>query len=389
MANTRGHVRPRGDKWTAAVTLPKGADGKRRSKWLGSFPTRPAAQKAVTKALRELDTQAFNDSRGLTLAAYAERWFEQEAVACSWSLATIANYRKYWRLYAAPRVGKLPLDQVTPAVLRELNAELAQSGRADGKGGLDGRTVLHVHRLLANMLSGAVRDELLARNPAAAVRAPKAPPPHGVALSAEYTARLLAAAREHAPAWYVVILTALGTGLRRGEIVALRWEDVDLGRGVLHVRRAAAQVTGKLIYKAPKSDKGTRTVPLPAALVEELIRHKAQQATARLALGPGYTDHGLVFATRTGAPRSLASFSGSFRDFLVRVGLEHTTFHTLRHTYASTLLSVGVEMYLTSALMGHAGIGTTINVYGHLMGGEAQDAAERLDGALRKVVGGR
>jgi integrase len=388
MPRHRGHVRRRGNRWAAVINLPRGEDGRRRTKWIPASSEREA-HRILTKALRELDTQTFNDARGLTFGTYARRWLEEEPVTASWSPTTAVTYRAYLRLYLLPRLGAVKLDLVTPAHLRRLLADLATRGKKGGRAGLGRQTLVTVYRLVGNILAAAVRDELLARNPACAVEAPKAPPPHGQPLTAEMTRRLLAAAGEHGGGWFALLLTALGTGLRRGEIVALRWQEVDLDRGILAVTRAAVQIEGQVIYQAPKSVKGTRRLALPPVVREELVRHKARQAERRLACGGAYEDHDLVFPAANGRPRSLAGFSMGFTEFLKAHDLPHTTFHSLRHTYASQLLSGGVQMYLVSALMGHSSTATTTTIYGHLLGGEAEAAAAQLEGVLRKAVGGQ
>ena len=372
---TRGHVRQRGNKHTASVPLPKGADGERRTKWLGSFATKKQAQQAVTKALRELDTQAHSDARGTTFAAYAERYLREQAVLSAWSVTTAYDYQTVLRLYLLPHLGPLTLDAITPARLERLILDLSTQDGRRVKGGVSAQTLRNAWMLLSAIMNAAVRQRLLARSPLVEVPAPKAPRPRGVAHSVETLARVLAAAKGDGD-WYPLLLTALGTGLRLGEFLALTWEDVDLPRGVLSVSRAVTQIPGAVVTKGPKSDKGRRTVPLPP-----LVRTALQELRERRPDAPAVFLH-------HGKPYTLGQFWHAWSDFRRRHELPAVTMHSLRHTYASSLLSAGVSAYLVSHLMGHASITTTTLIYGHLLGGEAEGAAAALEGALQKVAGG-
>jgi integrase len=201
------------------------------------------------------------------------------------------------------------------------------------------RTVQMVHAVLRNAVEHAVREELVPRNVVKLVRVPA---PHyevGTGLSLAEARRLLAAVRgDRLQAVYVLALSA---GLRRGELLGLRWADVDLDGGELHVRQAVQRVGGELRFTEPKTRHSRRTIPLPALAVDALREHKARQAADRLAAGPGWRDSGLVFTTATGTgiePRNLNRHWYSLRT---RAGVPSVRFHDLRHTCVTLLLDAG------------------------------------------------
>lgn len=384
----RGHIRKRGDKWVVVVEVPSEKPGQRKQKWL-TVNTEKEAQRLLTKTLRELDTNAYSDSRGTTVADFMERWLADYATP-NCSEKTTQEYRKLIDGHVSPRLGKLLLEKVAPAGIQKFYAELLTKGRKDGRGGLSGRTCLHVHRVLHEAFGHAVLWQLLAINPFTRVEAPRAEkkrirPPDAVGV-----VELLEKAQTLAPTIYPIILAAICTGLRRAEVLALRWSDIDLDAGMLTVHQSASQVTGKLIFKAPKSETSRRSVALPSILTEELIRHRGRQANQKLEIGRAdYHDHDLIFAREDGMPRSPGSFSHMFAVFLKRAGLPPIRFHDLRHSYASQLIRQGVPLKTVSTLMGHSGISITADTYGHLLGGEEREAANILDAALRRAMEGR
>jgi integrase len=205
------------------------------------------------------------------------------------------------------------------------------------------------------------------------------------ALDETQTARLLSAAR--GTRLYVPIVLAIGTGMRRGEILAVRWRDADLVKGTLSVTQSLEQTAGNLRFKAPKTAKGRRVIALPSLVVDELVRHKGEQAQQRLLLGPGYQDCGLVVARADGSPVKPDRFTQEFLDLIRNHNLPRVRFHDLRHSHASQLFKQGVHPKIVSERLGHSTIGITLDTYSHLLPGMQEEAAERFDVALRAAMG--
>lgn len=182
-----------------------------------------------------------------------------------------------------------------------------------------------------------------------------------------------------------------GTGLRRGEILAARWSDVDLDTGVLHVRQALSRVRNRgngtrkthLEFHEPKTDSSRRTIPIPSDIIEELRHHKSRQAQERLLLGQAYQDHGLVFCEPDGRPIDPRTFTRRFDALLKQAGLPHFNFHSARHAYATIALELGESAKVVQSNLGHSKISTTLDTYSHVSLDLQRQAAARMNEALR------
>jgi integrase len=181
---------------------------------------------------------------------------------------------------------------------------------------------------------------------------------------------------------YMPVLLAATTGMRRGEVLALRWSDLDLDRGVLSVAQTIEQTACGVGFKEPKTERSRRTIALPLLTVDELRRHKLRQTEARLALGPLYVNHDLVCCRPDGRPLSPRAVTKAFAARAAALGLK-VRFHDLRHSHISHLLAAGVHPKVASERAGHAGVAITPDTYSHLIPGMQEDAAARIDAALR------
>jgi integrase len=273
--------------------------------------------------------------------------------------------------HVKPSIGRLKLKNVNALHLQGLYRERLDSGLA-------GSTVQKIHHVLHKGLAQAVRWSLIPRNPADSVKAPTPTPKEMHPLSAQEAQRLLEAAQgDKLEALYVL---AIHTGMRRGELLGLKWSDVDLDSATIRVRRTLMRTdNGRLLALGePKTKKSRRTVRLTQRAVESLRSHRARQAEEKLRVGSLYQDQGLVFASGGGGlinPSNLRQ--RSFIPLLKRAGLPQITFHDLRHTYASLLFQKNVHPKIVSDTLGHASVAITIDTYSHMlpgMGGEAVDA---------------
>jgi integrase len=256
-------------------------------------------------------------------------------------------------------------------------------GRRDGKGGLSPRTVGHMHRVLRQALQQGARWQLIARNPADAVRPPKVERTKMRALDAAEAAALLEAIRS--TRMFVPVMLALTCGLRRGEITALRWRAVDLGNAQVAVMASSEQTATGVREKETKSGRA-RTVSLTGLAIEELRRHKARQAEELLRLGVRPTDNTHVVAQADGQPLMPQSLTHEFARFISGTKLPRIRFHDLRHSHATHLLANGVHPKIAQERLGHASVGTTIDLYSHVLPGMQADAASRVDAALRAAL---
>jgi integrase len=240
-----------------------------------------------------------------------------------------------------------------------------------------------MHRVLREALQQALRWHLLARNPADAVKPPKVERKQMKTLDAAATAAMIEAARSYS-AFMPILLGAL-CGLRRGEIAALRWRNVDLDAGQLAVVASVEQTKSGCREKETKSGRA-RTVALSATMVEELRSCRRRQAEGLLALGVRLTDDHHVVMQADGTALQPNSIGHAFAMFLKATKRPHTRFHDLRHSHATQMLAAGVHPKIASERLGHAKVGTTLDLYSHVLPGMQADAAARVDVAIRAAL---
>lgn len=285
----------------------------------------------------------------------------------------------------------MPLESRKSPRLQPLHVQalysdcLKDGGRKDGRpGALSPPSVIHIHRVLSEALKMAVRWQFVARNVCDAVDPPAVHAREIPAIDDAATAWLLDCAR--GTRLHIPILLAASCGLRRGEILALRWSDIDWGAGVAWIRRAVEQTRAGAAIKDPKSAKSRRSVALPPIAVEALRGHQQEQSRRKEALGSDYRDNDLICARDDGTVWNPAAFTSAYRHLLRRRNLKGPNFHALRHSHASQLLKAGVDLKSVSARLGHANSGFTLETYGHLLPGQGQEAARRIDASLRAAI---
>jgi integrase len=335
--------------------------------------TRKAAEKELTRLIRTVDTGEHVDPSRMTVSEWLRLWLAGTQV----SPKTYESYNEIIRCYLAPSLGSIALQRLTPTDIQQASSSwLRQDGQP-----LSARSRRYIHVVLKSALARAVEQQALARNSAAAVRAPKAVRRQLATLTVEQSRELLARLRHMHIYWPVML--ALATGMRRGEILALRWRNVDLDRGAVRVVESLEETKAGLRFKPPKTGKG-RAVALPRFAVEELRQHRKEQAESLLAMGIRQSGDTLVCAREDGEPKLPGSVTGEFARVVRRLGLPVVRFHDLRHSHATALLADGIHPKIAQERLGHATISTTMDLYSHVTDTMQADAAARLDAALRK-----
>ncbi len=258
---------------------------------------------------------------------------------------------------------------------------------------LSARTVRYCHTLLYSSLSQAEKNQLITKNIAALVEPPRKQRKEMPTLSQDQVAnRLLPAIAKDRLA--AAIFMSFGTGLRRGEILGLRWQDVDLQEAVLHVKQALTrvrihdaakgEVKTSLVFQEPKTEQSRRAIPIPAAWLIALKKHKAEQAQEKLILGQAYQDHGLVFCRPDGRPIDPSDLSRHFGRLLKREGLPSIRLHDARHTFATLLLELGEAPKVVQSLLGHSSVAITLDVYSHVSLELERKAVSKLNDVLMR-----
>ena len=374
----RGHVRKRGSVWCYVIDLPRPASGARRQRWFGGFATRKQAQTALSAALGELGKGSYVEPSAMTVGDFLQRWLD-DYVQHNCAAKTAERYAEIVRNHVLPAISHVRLRELKPAHIQELYSHAKRAGRKDGKGGLSGRTVHHVHRVLTNAFNAGVKWQLLANNPVKAATPPRPERKEMVALSQPESLRLLEVL-ENSPLRFPVFL-ALTTGMRRGELLGLKWSDIDRDRGIVTVRRALKESRSGLELQRPKTDRSARTIALPPIALDMLRSLRIVQAESIMRLGKAYCDLGLVLAEPDGGFKRPDALSTNFAAFIRRhPELPKVRFHDLRHTHASLLLQAGEHAKVVSERLGHSSVAFTLDTYGHLMPGMEEAAAAKLDG---------
>jgi integrase len=329
----------------------------------------------LAKALADRADGIVFDDKNLTLGEYLDRWLS-DAVRGTVRESTYSRDKYLVTNHVKPSIGRMKLKNLNARLLQSLYRERLDSG-------LSGSTVQKIHHVLHKALTQAMRWELIPRNPADSVKAPTPTPKEMHPLSALEARQLLEAARgDRLEALYVL---AIHTGMRRGELLALKWADVDLDLATVRVRRTLTRGEdgrGYVVGAATKSGKG-RHVRLTPSAVEALKRHRARQAKEKLKVGGLYRDQDLVFAGEGGNPINPSNLRNrSFKPLLERAGLPRITFHDLRHTCASLLFQRNVHPKLVQELLGHASVAITLDTYSHMLPGMGSEAADAIESAL-------
>ena len=378
----RGSKSRRGDAFLLKVELPRRPDGGRQYKYDTIHGSAKDADRALAKLVHEVSEGIYFEPSTTLFGMYLEEWLEQTGDR----LAAKSRERtqSILDLHLKPALGHHPLSKLKPLHIQSYYTQALRAGRGDRKP-LSPATVLKHHHVIHRSLRQAVRWQLLARNPAEAVEPPKAVRKEMLALDSGQTAALLAAA--DGDRLYVPILLATSTGVRRGEMLGLRWADADLDAGTITVRQTIEETATGIAFKAPKTAKGRRTLPIGDCLVAALKRHRDQQE--RFSAGAGYQNNDLVFALPDGSPWSPAAFSLAFMRLVRSTNLPRVRFHDLRHTHATILLREGVHPKIVSERLGHANIGITLDTYSHVLPGMQEEAARKFDVALTAAIAER
>lgn len=369
----RGHVRKRGNVWVAVVDLPRDPlTGKRRQKWLPSRRTRREAEQVLAETLTRLDSDTFVEPSRQTLAAFLDEWLAatKERIRPS----THATYESMVRTHIVPYLGSLPLQRLTPGRLNALYSALLENGRRDGRGGLSPATVRYVHAVLRKALADAMKWNLVQRN----VADQADPPRQRHAQITTWSARELRKFLEHVEGerLYAGYVLAATTGMRRGEVLGLRWQDVDLDAGRVSISQTLVVVGGyEAQYSEPKTARGRRSVALDPNTVEALREHRERQLLERALMADAYEDNDLVFAREDGTLVHPDWFSDAFLAHAKAAGLPRIRFHDLRHTHATLALAAGVHPKVVSERLGHASITITLDTYSHAIPAMQETAA--------------
>lgn len=378
----KGHLRerPKGSgNWYAVVDRRDPSSGKRKRKWLSLAATgKRQAQIECANLITEMQRGVYLEPNKTTLAQFLDQWLTD--IKGNVSPRTHERYSEIAKKNLIPLLGAITLTKLQPIQISGAYTKALDSGRRDGKGGLSPRTVHHMHRVLKQALAQAVRWQLLIRNPVDAVDPPKVERHRMTTYDMPQTAALLDVVR--GTRLFVPTMLAVLCGLRRGEIAALRWRNVDLANAQLAVVESAEQMNGSVRFKETKSGRA-RTVAISATVIEELKAHRVRQAQDMLKLGVRLTDESFVATLEDGSPMQPTFITHEWVRIISSTGLPRVRFHDLRHAHATHMLASGIHPKVASERLGHSKVGITLDLYSHVMPGMQEDAVIKMDAALK------
>ena len=375
----RGYIRKRGkDSYSIAVSLGWDADaGKYKYLWESVRGTKREAEKRLAELLSQVDSGSFVRPSKTTVAEYLEAWL-REYVWAELAPRTAEGYELVVRRHLMPALGRITLTGLKPEHIQRYQSEKLSCGRADGKGGLSARTVRQHYMALHAALGRAVKMGLVGRNVADGVSPPRYQRHQWQSLSEFGVSSVLEAARK--TPYYVLFYQALFTGMRRSELLALRWCDVDLLLGRIEVTRSLHQLrTGKVVIRSPKSDRSRRMVSLPPSATLVFQEEKEKQRRERAAVGMELRDDDLVFRDLEGKALRPDTVTHAWVKLVRRIGLRGIRLHDARHTHASLMLKQGVHPKIVQERLGHASIQLTLDTYSHVVPGLQEAAAAGFD----------
>ncbi len=379
----RGHIRQRSskykDSWTVYLYLGVDPDsGKKRYKTEVIRGTKRDAQKRLTELLGQLDTGTYVEPSRETVESFLRQWLRDYAETHV-RQRTLEGYRGNLDRYIIPALGSIALEKLAARHIQSFESDCLRRG-------LSAQTVLHCHRIIFQVLRWGVKMGALSRNVAEAVEPPRPQRRESQTLDWEGVRKFLEVVQSSS--YYPLFLMALLTGLRRSELLALRWQDVDMEMGTLSVNRSLVKLrTGELIMAPPKSGR-PRVIHLPLGAVACLKRVRERREADALRLGQTLLRESLVFSRLDGSALLPDSISHIFGKLAAKARLKgRIRFHDLRHTHASLMLAEGIHLKVVSERLGHSGIGITGDLYSHVLPGLQREAVMQWGESFENFMG--
>ncbi len=371
----RGHVSKQGATYCYVVDLPRDpATGKRRQKFKRGFRTKREAETALNEALKDLQDGSYVAASKLTLAKFlVEEWLPGRRHDLK--PTTFVSYETNLRVHVVPALGAIRLQALTARDLNQFYAQLL-ADRDEGGKGLSPKTVRYIHTTVHRALRDAERWGLVQRNVAASANAPRQTrPQERRTWSADEAATFLEAVRDDE--LYTLLHLAIATGMRRGELLGLRWRDLDSNQGFVRVRQNAVEVGYHVVYTEPKTAKSRREIAIDPDTVGILEAHRQRRL-----YGATTEPDSLIFRYADGTPIHPQTVTARFRTLCKRAGVPVIRFHDLRHTHATILLAQRTNPKIVSERLGHSTVAFTMDVYSHAIPSMQVEAAEAVAAAI-------
>lgn len=371
----RGHIRKRGAGYQIVVDV--GRDpltGKRKQKSVGGFKTKKEAEKALAEMIAKVEKGEYFEAEKISLKEFLDHWLETYAKV-NVAPKTFTRYKEFCNTINN-YIGHNMLNQIKPAHIQKFYSVLIDEGR------LSNSTILKIHRMMHLALKHAVMWQMILNNPTEAVTAPRAEKTEMSVWDSDTANKFLNDIK--ATSIYIPTLLALTTGMRQGEICALKWENIHFSNGTISVINSLQRINGKLVIKPPKTDKSIRNISLMDFTIKELKEHRKKQLEYKLLLGENYHDENFVCAWGDGRPMDPHYVSSKFAKLVKKLNYPKIRFHDLRHTHATMLLQQGVNPKIVQERLGHSQVTVTLDIYSHVLPNMQKEAVQKLESLFQK-----
>lgn len=367
----KGHVRKRGKKWCFVLDIGRDEKGERKQKWFSGYEKERDAERAMIEKIKEINDGAFVEESDETIAEFMENWLTNKKNQVR--PGTWKSYSWLINTHLIPHLGKVKVFQLKPRHLNDLyNQKLLNT--------ISANSIKKLHGLIKDALDEGIGFGDISKNVANAVTPPRVKKVKFEVWNEAQLKVFLESAKSNR--FYVVFDLAASTGMRIGEILGLRWKDVDLEVGKVSIRQAYTKAHSGYEFHEPKTASGERSVALFPDTIELLRKHQSEQEREKNENQPIYNDHGLVIQTHIGTPVSPRNLSREYYKILEKLDLPKIRFHDLRHTHASILLKRGVHAKIVQERLGHSSITITLDTYSHVLPGLQEAALKSLGGSI-------
>ena len=375
-----GFIQPKNGRYYVGLNVAT-ASGVRKQQWFGGYRTKKEANARRIEVVHQHNNGELLNAEKLTLNQYVnDHWLP--LIESTVKPTTFQSYRSQLTTHVLPHLGGTQLTKLTPTQLDALYRQLLKTGRKNGdRNGLSATTVRYIHRVLHRLLSDAVRKGLLSRNPAVAADQPRRAAKTEMKFWTPEQLRQFLQGSLNSPQAALWRLAAY-TGMRRGELLALRWSDIDLDAARLTINNAITNHGTQIFESTPKTKRSRRSIDLDNGTITILRKHATTQKQQKLLAGSAYNDSGLVFANPIGNYPDPDAISAKFKKESAAAGVPPIRFHDLRHTHVAVLSAAGVPPRAISDRLGHSSVAFTLDQYGHVSPADSKDVAVRFADAV-------
>lgn len=367
-----GHIKKRytqkGTSWQIVLDKGVNSNGKRIREYITVNGTKRQAQDELAKIISEYNNGSYIAPSKMTVQMLIAQWMTVYAIP-QLALSTVRGYKVNFYKHTIPYLGHILVQRLSSVEIQNMYVKLEEKG-------LSPSSIRYVHKILHEVLQYAYKMRMISVNPSDLVSAPKQGKYKAEVYNAEEVAELLRCAK--GTEMELPLMLDLETGLRRGELLALKWSDINWGARTLTVERNLVCINGEYKFGSPKTKSGNRKLLLSESLIEKLRQHRVLQTEIRLQLGATYQNNDLICCKTNGAPYNTGTFSHKFSNLLKKHGLKHIRLHDIRHTNATLMLEDGIPAKIASERLGHSGIAITLDTYSHVSPKMQQDAVEKL-----------